>query len=83
MNILQATQTQILVENISIVSGAVNNMWLNITLEDFAERFKRWRHDGELIQIAFCILPDEQREFLMTGITPDEWDAMFPEIEED
>jgi len=27
-------------------------------------------------------LNDEQREFLMTGITPDEWNANFGETEE-
>ena len=32
---------------------------------------------GMLIQDAMPHLSAEQREFLMTGITPDEWDAEF------
>lgn len=34
---------------------------------------------GFLIQHAFHTLSADEREFLMTGITPEEWDAMFKE----
>ena len=33
--------------------------------------------DGMLIQDAMPQLPPEHREFLMTGITPAEWDSVF------
>lgn len=33
--------------------------------------------DGELIQNAMPHLTADQREFLMTGITPSEWQAAF------
>ena len=33
--------------------------------------------DGALIQDVMPHLKPEEREFLMTGITPAEWDAMF------
>jgi len=33
--------------------------------------------DGELVQNAMPELSAEEREFLMTGITPDEWDSVF------
>ena len=33
--------------------------------------------DGELIQNAMPQLDADQREFVMTGITPDEWQAAF------
>jgi hypothetical protein len=32
---------------------------------------------GELIQAAMPNLSADDREFLMTGITPEEWDATF------
>lgn len=38
----------------------------------------RWAN-GELIQNALPDLDAEYREFLMTGITPEEWNKMFPE----
>lgn len=37
---------------------------------------------GKLIQDAFPFLNDGEREFLLTGITPEEWNTMF-EDEED
>lgn len=36
-----------------------------------------WQRSGELIQNVFPQLDDDQREFLITGILPEEWDAMF------
>jgi len=39
---------------------------------------------GELIQIALATIPQEMREFVMTGITPQEWAQHLPaEIEFD
>ncbi len=35
---------------------------------------------GELIQNAMPSLSADDREFLMTGATPEEWDEMFPDI---
>lgn len=32
-----------------------------------------------LIQDAFSELTDDEREFLMTGMTPEQWDETFPE----
>ena len=34
-------------------------------------------HEGMLIQNAMPHLSADEREFLMTGITPSEWDAAF------
>lgn len=40
---------------------------------------------GELghVQEAFPELSADDREFLVTGITPEEWDDLFGDIEED
>jgi hypothetical protein len=44
------------------------------------EDIDRWC-DGEYIQNVFPQLNADQREFLMTGITPEEWDAsMHPPV---
>jgi hypothetical protein len=37
----------------------------------------KWQVDGQLIQQAMPHLSADDREFLMTGITPQEWEAMF------
>lgn len=49
-------------------SGKVNEMDLPITWE----QVQKWEN-GELIQNAFPNLSADEREFLLTGITPDEW----------
>ena len=41
-----------------------------------------WMSGGRLIQDAMPHLTDDEREFIMTGITPDEWDEAFGEDEE-
>ena len=35
---------------------------------------------GTLIQNAMPALSADDREFLMTGATPEEWDEMFPDV---
>ena len=37
----------------------------------------------EHVQDAFPDLTPDQREFLLTGVTPDEWDEIFPEEDEE
>ena len=34
-----------------------------------------WRIDGKLAQDVFPYMSVDQREFLITGMTPDDWDA--------
>lgn len=42
------------------------------------EQLDRW-HAGELIQNVMPNLSADDREFLMTGITAEEWDTAFGE----
>lgn len=39
----------------------------------------RWQA-GELIQNVMPHLSADDREFLMTGLTPEDWEEMFPDI---
>jgi hypothetical protein len=55
-------------------SGKVNTMDIPVT----QEQFDRWQR-GELIQDAMSNLSAGEREFIMTGITPEEWDDAFGE----
>jgi hypothetical protein len=41
------------------------------------EQLENWKSSGQLIQKAFPYLSPDDREFLLTGITPDEWDEAF------
>ena len=56
----------------SIMTGRVNEMDLAIT----NRQIDRWQ-SGELIQNVMPHLDDDEREFLMTGITLEEWNQCF------
>jgi len=56
----------------SMVSGKVRTKILNIT----EDQLRLWMM-GTNIQEAMPHLSPDEREFLMTGITPDEWNEVF------
>ena len=61
----------------SMFSGVEHQMDLPIT----AEQLRRWE-EGELIQNVFPDLSRGQREFIMTGMTEDEWQDFSNAMEE-
>lgn len=61
----------------SITSGKVRTMNLDIT-EAQMEAYR----SGALIQQAFPNLTDSQREFIMTGMTDEEWNETMAEPED-
>jgi len=61
----------------SMFSGKLNGMYLSLSLDQFGERIAEW-DNGVLIQDAFPMLNPEQREFIKTGVTQEEWYAKFP-----
>jgi hypothetical protein len=56
----------------SPVTGKVNSLDLNITDAEIA----RWQR-GEFIQNVWPNLTVDEREFLMTGMTKEDWDETF------
>ncbi len=57
-------------------------MKLDMPPAEVSRSFYDWQMRGNVIQIAFAKLPPEQREFLITGLTPAEWDATFKDDKE-
>jgi len=71
------------ITNYSPLTGKLHEMTIPMSREQFTAAFKRWQGDRSLmIQDAFPTLNADQREFIMTGITPEEWDAAFGEKED-
>lgn len=62
-----------IIERFSIVSKRKNRLDLDVTPEQIA----RWQN-GEKIQNVMPHLTPDEREFLISGIYPGEWDALFP-----
>jgi hypothetical protein len=66
-----------LVTKKSLVSGNTSTMDIDVT-DDQLARIETGR---ELIQNIVPHLSPDEREFLKSGITPQEWDGMFGEDE--
>lgn len=56
----------------SIIDGVERTREIAVT----AEQFLDWKQ-GTLIQNAMPNISDDDREFILTGITSDQWEAMF------
>lgn len=61
-----------LITRVSKVSGNENTMDLDIT----TDQLNAWRSGTPIQQVMPHLTPD-QREFLITGITPNEWEKIF------
>lgn len=77
-----AAPSTVLVTQKSQLSGGYHSMVLPLTREAFEDGLALWATtSGMLIQDAFPALDRDQREFLMTGATPEEWEKAFGEEE--
>jgi hypothetical protein len=65
------------VRRISPLTGKLNSMELDVTQEQLDE-LARPGPQRRLVQVIFPNLTDAEREFLQTGYTQEDWDAMFP-----
>jgi hypothetical protein len=70
-----------LVTKTSQISKTESTMDLDIT-QDQLNRINLRYNTGELIQNIVPNLSMEEREFLMTGITPKEWNQLFSQVED-
>jgi hypothetical protein len=65
-----------LVTKISQLSGKETTLELNVTQEQM-DRFANRRENGEYVQTIFPHLSKDEREFLLTGVSPIEWEQIF------
>ena len=59
----------------SMLSGETNSMELDITMD----QLHAYHGEGALLQDAFPHLNADEREFIKSGITPQEWSDTFEE----
>lgn len=55
---------------------------INCSKNEYIAGLMRYRA-GALMQDAFPFLTNEEREFLISGTTPEEWNALYPDDEEE
>lgn len=70
-------QDLVLVTKVSLLSGKTNSMTLPIRQGEV----EYWQQSGAMVQDVFPHLTAGEREFLISGITPDEWDDAFGDDE--
>ena len=63
---------EMLIAKTSLLSSRTHEMEIDVSDKQIA----LWM-EGALIQDVMPSLSADEREFLMTGITPDEWNEMF------
>jgi hypothetical protein len=63
----------------SVISGIERTRSIPVNPDDYAA----WQAGIGSVQELMPYLTDSDREFILSGITPDEWDAMFSEYEEE
>lgn len=66
-----------LITRTSTLSGITRTMDIPCSQEDY----NRWTLEGVPIQYAMPWLTADQREFIKTGITAEEWEELFAEAE--
>ena len=64
-----------LVRKVSVVTGTPSEMKIDVTPEEL----EAYAKGGILLQDAFPRLNADEREFIKTGITPEEWNTLFGE----
>jgi len=65
----------------SAATGNVHTVDLPISNDEYVLALYKWQQ-GAMIQDAFPTLSQGEREFIKSGITAEEWDAIFEEGEE-
>lgn len=75
-------KTQITLVNRRTGADPIKRIVVDSPLSEMSQRWYNWQMNRQNIQVAFNNLSAEEREFLMTGITPSEWKEIFKEGEE-
>lgn len=70
---------QLVLTKKSMLTGKSHTRVIPIT----GAQYEEWRIKRPLIQDAFPHLSEDDREFILTGVTPEEWNAAFKEDDDD
>lgn len=66
------------ITRISTLSGILHTREIDVT----SEQIQAWAN-GKNIQEAMPLVPAAEREFILSGITPEEWDECFADDDHD
>ena len=80
--LIQGKHDTVFVQRLSNLTGKLNTMNISGATIEAIELWLKGE-DPRLLQDAFPLLSAEEREFLKTGITPEEWAKHLPPIKKD
>jgi hypothetical protein len=63
----------------TIITRGTKQITVNVEINEVSQRWFYWQIMGKKIQEAFDNLSLEEREFLITGMLPEQWKETFPE----
>jgi calcineurin-like phosphoesterase family protein len=66
----------------AIIGAHGKTLEVNQSANKLVDSWWLYNQEGYHIQDAFPYLTEDEREFILTGITADEWDELFGEEEE-
>lgn len=69
------------VTRVSEITGNIATRRLPLRPAEFGSLVARWCSGAELIQEVFPMLSADNREFILTGMTPEEWDIIVEDEE--
>ena len=72
-------ESTVVVSNQSMLTGHFNSQEWDGPFDTFHRGYAKWLA-GAFIQDAMPFLSDNQREFVMSGITEEEWDLEFKDM---
>ena len=67
----------------TLINEGNNTLRVKQPIARISQDWYRWQHMGILLQNAFPYLNANEREFLLTGLTEEDWERIFPEGRED
>ena len=70
------------IERVSPLTGITNKMYMDISAEQVGE-WNRPAGERRLVQDIFPNLSEDEREFIMTGYTPQDWKKMEEAFEDE
>lgn len=62
--------------------GSEKALLIKCPMQVILAAWYKWQILDQRIQVAFEFLNDDEREFILSGLTSDEWNKIFPEEEQ-
>ncbi len=76
------SKTNITLVNRRKSTDPLKRITVDMPIEELSQCWFNWQMGGQFIQTAFRKLNAEEREFLITGMTPEDWAKTFPKESE-